>query len=54
MSTVAAAELERYPKYKQAYLRAFDKMLEALDKTERKTTWKTAEDVVKWWLGGKA
>lgn len=53
MNPAAAAELERYPKYKQAYLRAFDKMLENMDKAELKTTWKTADDVMKWWLGGK-
>lgn len=49
MSTKQAEELERYPKYRRAYLRAFKEMLENLDK---KTTWKTPEDVMKWWIGG--
>ena len=47
LSNNAAAELKRYPKYKAAYLRAFDRMLENIGK-ER--TWQTAEDVMKWWL----
>lgn len=51
MSTRRAEELEKYPKYKRAYLRAFKKMLENLDK---KTTWKTPEDVMEWWIGDKA
>ena len=35
MSTAAAAELERYPKYKAMYLRAFDKMLDVRRERER-------------------
>lgn len=43
---------ERWPKYKDHYLRAFDRMIEAL-KEHGKTSdkWQTAEDVMKWWLG---
>ncbi len=41
-------ELERYPKFKRNYLSAFSRMLESLDD---KTTWKTPEDVMRWWLG---
>ena len=51
MSTKQADELERYPKYKQAYLRAFAHMLEVLNKGDRKSRWKTAEDVMNWWIG---
>lgn len=47
MSTKQAEELEKYPKYKQAYIRAFDRMLEASNK---KGEWKTGEDVMKWWV----
>lgn len=47
MSTHRAEELERYPKFKQAYIRAFDRMLK--DK-EDVTTWKTGEDVYQWWI----
>ena len=50
MSTHAAEELERYPKYKQAYMRAFARMLEESHKRGVGTTWQTAEDVMTWWL----
>lgn len=50
MSTHQAEELERYPKYKKAYIRAFDRMIEAFtDKS--KCSWKSGEDVYKWWIG---
>lgn len=42
-------ELERYPKIKQAYIRAFDKMLK--NGKKEYTTWNTAEDVYNWWIG---
>lgn len=50
MSTTAEAELERYPKYKKAYIRAFDKMLENFN---CKQGWKNGEAVMDWWLGKK-
>lgn len=41
----------RYPKYKAAYIRAFDKMLIArCEKGKYLTSWKTGEDVYKWWV----
>lgn len=48
MSTAAAAELEEYPKYKQLYINAFDKMLQV--NPGKYKNWKTGEDVMKWWL----
>lgn len=52
MNTAAAADLERYPKYKQMYLHAFARMIQARkDKglgVEGK--WETPEKVMKWWL----
>ena len=47
-------EFARYPKYKQAYLRAFEKML-AVRKDNGKPyqQWHTAEDVMEWWLDEK-
>lgn len=48
MSTNKKRELERYPKIKQAYIRAFGKMLKNFD--EVKGTWNTAEDVYNWWV----
>lgn len=47
MSTNQASELEKYPKYKQMYIRAFEKMLLELKDTQ----WQTGEDVYKWWIG---
>ncbi|MCI9598266.1 MAG: phosphoadenosine phosphosulfate reductase family protein [Firmicutes bacterium] len=55
MNHKAAQELERYPKFKRAYLKAFEKMLENLDKesSERTTTkWNSPQDVMDWWLSG--
>ena len=40
-------ELEKYPKFKQAYLRAFSRMLDNLDGSQE---WQTAEDVYRWWI----
>ena len=46
-------EFQYYPKYKAAYIKAFDRMLKKRteDGIENKTMWKTGEDVMKWWLG---
>ena len=52
MSTRQEKELNEYPKYRAAYIRAFERMLK-----ERKAkgldteNWKNAEDVMDWWLG---
>lgn len=43
----AAAELEKYPKYKEAYKRAFGRML---DNGAEYKKWRTVEDVYNWWL----
>lgn len=50
LSSNAKQELERYPKYKQAYLRAFEKMLKNIPDEK---TWKTPEDVMSWWVSEK-
>lgn len=46
------AEFERYPKYKEAYIRAFDKMLIEREKSGLKTMdiWATGKKVFKWWM----
>lgn len=49
MNTNAKKELDRWPKFREAYLRAFDRMLE--DRSNRglqTSTWKTGEDVMDW------
>ncbi len=43
-------ELKRYPTYYRAYLRAFDKMLQARKESGLDGVWQSAEDVMKWWL----
>lgn len=50
MSTHAAEELEKYPKYKQAYLKAFEKMLDGNRSAGIEMTWNTPQQVMQWWL----
>lgn len=50
MSSHQVEELERYPKYKQLYLLAFDNMLKNLDDAKIITTWTSAENVMLWWF----
>lgn len=52
MSTHQAQELERYPKFKQAYIRAFDRMLKDMEKDMEDDTWGTGDDVYQWWIKG--
>ena len=46
------AELEAYPKYKQLYLLAFDRMIEARKSNDLPVPphWETPEKVMSWWL----
>jgi len=43
-------EFSRWPKYKNHYLLAFDRMLIERRKKEKKTEWETAKDVFNWWM----
>lgn len=45
-------EFERYPKYKEAYIRAFEKMLIERERRglENKAGWRTGLKVFKWWM----
>lgn len=43
------SEFKRYPKYRDNYIRAFDKMLLNMP-NKNSVTWKTGLDVYKWWL----
>lgn len=40
----------RWPKYKTAYLLAFNRMLQARIEKGRPTEWQTPEDVFNWWM----
>lgn len=46
-------EFERYPKYKQNYITAFDRMLERRKQLGKslKMSLQTGQDVFRWWLG---
>jgi len=43
-------EFERWPKYREAYMRAFDRMLEARRSNGMTTRWANANEVMNWWL----
>ena len=50
MSDRQASHMERWPRFKAAYLKAFAKMLVRRRERGLKTTWQTAEEVMDWWL----
>ena len=44
-------EFRRYPKYYDNYIRAFDKMVKAINESGRTTTaWQSGEEVMQWWI----
>ena len=43
-------EFQDYPKYKQMYINAFNKMLENRKARGKKDVWKDGHDVMDWWL----
>lgn len=45
------ADLIRYPKYRDKYLRTFKRMLVARKKAGLKTEWRDPESVMMWWVG---
>ena len=40
-------DFERFPKFKKAYINAFQRMLDGFD---RETDWKNGQDVFDWWM----
>ena len=53
MSTKAKNELEHWPKYREAYLRAFARMLRERERRGLETKlWNTPEEVMGWWING--
>lgn len=48
-------DFERYPKYRENYVRAFDRMLEERRKNglQNSELWKDGESVMRWWLQDK-
>lgn len=53
MASRQKEELSKYPKIRQAYLHAFKRMIEARKKEGLQTEWKTAEEVMEWWMNGE-
>ena len=48
------SDFEKYPKYRQAYVRAFDKMVQAIEAAGLKQdngSWLDGEHVMRWWVG---
>ena len=43
-------EAADFPKHKQAYIRSFNRMLEARRRAGMKTEWKDGEEVFEWWV----
>lgn len=43
---------ERWPKYREQYIRTFDKMIAARKEAGLPTEWKTGEQVMQWWING--
>ena len=46
-------ELEKFPKFREAYIRAFDRMIEARKKAGMETEWQAGEEVMAWWTSEK-
>lgn len=44
-------ELNRWPAYRRAYIRAFEKMLAKRLEERDETDWKNGEEVMAWWTG---
>ena len=46
-------EANQYPKYRDNYVRAFDRMVKAREEAglENKFGWMDGESVMRWWLG---
>lgn len=54
MSSKRVEELDRYPKYKAAYIRAFDRMVAAHGYADiPRLTWRDGLSVYRWWVGEK-
>ena len=43
-------DFKRFPKYKENYIKAFERMLKVRKEKGLETTWKTGEEVFNWWI----
>ena len=46
-------EFYDFPKYKEAYIRAFDHMLDMRRQKNKPTQWTCGEEVFQWWMQSK-
>lgn len=53
MSGKNGEELNKFPKIKALYIRAFEKMLIEREKKGLETKWKNGQEVYDWWVGNK-
>ena len=44
-------EFARCPKYKEAYIRAFNQMIKNIDASRLDNKFTSGDNVMKWWLG---
>lgn len=49
-SKAQVRDFDRWPKYKEGYIRAFDRMIEERKRRERPGQWQSGEEVMAWWL----
>lgn len=47
-------ELNLYPKYRDLYIKSFERMVENRKAKGKKCDWETGQDVMTWWLGDRA
>lgn len=43
-------EFDWWPKFKEMYIRAFDKVVKRMHERGRVTEWETGEDMFEWWM----
>ena len=43
-------ELAKYPKFRNAYIRAFNRMLIKRNESGLETKWQTGQEVFDWWV----
>lgn len=46
----AQLEFERWPKFREAYVRAFDRMIAERKRRDKPCEWASGEEVMSWWL----
>lgn len=47
-------DFKKWPKFYDAYIRTFEKMLIERDKKGMATRWKNAKEVMEWWMSGRS